>query len=100
MLHIVCSTEDIEPVFPMLSETGRLDIRLMCTCKKALIAVEEPLLDFGDVICGEQSTQFPRLANTGALTTKMYVQSPDGRTVPFLTLDELKSRESAEEDQI
>jgi len=88
--------EDINSVFPILSETGRIDIPLICTCKKALVAVEEPLINFGDVIFGEQNTQFLRLNNTGALTTKVYVKAPDGRTVPFLTLDELKTREEVE----
>jgi hypothetical protein len=48
--------EDINSFFPILSETGRIDIPLVCTCKKALIAVEEPLIDFGNVIFGEQNT--------------------------------------------
>jgi len=55
------------------------------------VAVEEPLIDFGNVIFGEQNTQYLKLDNTGALTTKIYVKAPDGRTVPFMTLDEHKS---------
>ena len=38
--------------------------------------------------------------NTGALTTKIYVKTPDGRTVPFITLDELKAREQAEHEAL
>jgi len=45
--------EDIDAFFPILSETGLINIPLICTCKKALIAVEEPLIDFGNVIFGE-----------------------------------------------
>ena len=67
--------EDIDSVFPILSETGRIDIPLICTCKKALIEVEEPYIDFGDVIFGEQSTQFLKLSNKGALPTKIYVKT-------------------------
>jgi hypothetical protein len=85
--------EDINSVFPILSETGRIDIPLICTCKKALVAVEDPMIDFGDVIFGEQNTQYLKLNNTGALTTKIYAKTADGRTVPFVTLDELKARE-------
>jgi hypothetical protein len=88
--------EDINSVFPILSETGLINIALICTCKKALVAVENPLIDFGDVIFGEQNTQFLRLNNTGALTTKIFAKAPDGRTVPFLTLDELRTREEVE----
>jgi hypothetical protein len=85
--------EDINSVFPIQSETGRIDIPLICTCKKALVAVEDPMIDFGDVIFGEQNTQYLKLNNTGALTTKIYAKTADGRTVPFVTLDELKARE-------
>lgn len=88
--------EDIIEVFPILSETGRIDIPLICTCKKALVAVEDSLINFGDVIFGEQNTQFLKLNNTGALTTKVYVKAPDGRTIPFLTIDELNVREEIE----
>ena len=48
--------EDINGVFPILSETGRIDIPLICTCKKALIEVENPAIDFGNVIFGEQNS--------------------------------------------
>jgi nicotinamide riboside kinase len=51
------------------------------------------MIDFGDVIFGEQNTQYLKLNNTGALTTKIYAKTADGRTVPFVTLDELKARE-------
>ena len=92
--------EDIKSVFPILSETGRIDIPLICTCKKALVAVENPAINFGDVIFGEQNTQYLKLNNTGALTTKIYIKTQDGRTVPFLTLDELRARENAEVEAI
>jgi hypothetical protein len=45
--------QDIDSYFPILSETGRINIPLKCTCKKALISVEEGTIDFGDVIFGE-----------------------------------------------
>ena len=37
-----------------------------------------------------------KLNNTGALTTKVFVKAPDGRTIPFLTIDELNMREEVE----
>ena len=45
--------QDINSVFPILAETGLIEIPLVCTCKKALLAVENRLIDFGDVIFGE-----------------------------------------------
>jgi hypothetical protein len=41
-----------------------------------------------------------KLNNTGALTTKIYAKTPDGRTVPFVTLDELKAREQGETEAL
>jgi len=48
---------------------------LICTCKKALIEVEEPEIEFGEVIFGELSTQYLKLENKGALSTKIYVKA-------------------------
>ena len=48
--------EDINTVFPILSETGKIEIPLICNCKKALISVDDPLINFGAVIFGEQNT--------------------------------------------
>lgn len=70
--------EDIHSVFPILSENGPINIPLICTCKKALIEVETEKIDFGNVIFGEQSTQYLKIKNTGALPTKIFVKSPNG----------------------
>ena len=89
--------EDINSVFPILSETGRIDIPLICTCKKALIEVENPAIDFGDVIFGEQNTQYLKIKNNGALPTKIYVKSPDGTTIPFISVEDLKKNQKQRE---
>lgn len=85
--------EDIHSVFPILSETGRIDIPLICTCKKALIEVETPKIDFGNVIFGEQNTQYLKIVNKGALPTKIFVKAPDGTTIPFVSVDDIKQKE-------
>ena len=82
--------QDINSVFPILSETGQIDIPLICTCKKALIEVETPRIDFGNVIFGEQNTQYLKITNKGALPTKIYVKAPDGTTIPFMSVDDVK----------
>jgi len=89
--------EDINSVFPILSETGRIDIPLICTCKKALIEVETPKIDFGKVIFGEQNTQYLKITNKGALPTKVFVKAPDGTTIPFISVDDIKQKEKRRE---
>lgn len=90
--------EDINTVFPILSETGRIEIPLVCTCKKALLAVEHREINFGQVIFGEQSTQYLKINNTGALPTKIYVKDNNGNQVPFVSLDELQAREAQQRE--
>ena len=46
---------DITGVFPILAETGLINIPLLCYSKKALIAVEENDIEFGNVVRGEES---------------------------------------------
>lgn len=85
--------QDIDSFFPILSETGRINIPLKCTCKKALVSVEENTIDFGDVIFGEQQTRQLKIRNAGALSTKIYLKSSDGRSIPFFSMDDLRKRE-------
>lgn len=87
--------QDINGVLPLLSETGRIDIPLICTCKKALVYLnseEQSKVDFGQVIFGEQCTRYVKLKNEGALPTKVFVKTPDGRTIPFINQDELNKK--------
>lgn len=83
-------------MFPIEAETGRIDIPLICTCKKALIEVEEPQIDFGDVIFGESSTQYLNVENKGALATKIFVRTTSGEQIPFITPDDLPKDDEAE----
>ena len=70
--------QDIDSFFPILAETGRIDIPLKCTCKKALISVNDPVIDFGNVIEGEEKTVTLKLDNAGALPCKIYVRDAEG----------------------
>lgn len=76
-----------------MSETGPIKIPLICTCKKALISVSNPEIDFQNVIFGEQRTCQFTIKNSGALSTKVYVKSNDGKTIPFFNMDDLRARE-------
>lgn len=90
--------QDINSFFPILSETGTIKIPLICICKKALLSVEDPSIEFGNVIFGEQQTRYLKLNNSGALPTKIYVKTSDGRTIPFFSMDDLRKREQLERD--
>jgi hypothetical protein len=76
-----------------LAETGLIQIPLVCTCKKALISVEEPHVQFGDVIFGESSTQYVNVDNKGALATRIHVKTPDGQSIPYITPEMLPKNE-------
>ena len=84
--------QDIFGVFPILSEIGQIDIPLECTCKKALLSVEDSTIDFGPVIYGEQCTKLLKIKNDGALSTKIYIKTPDGQSIPFVNQDELNKK--------
>lgn len=86
--------EDINSVFPILSENGRIDIPLVCTCKKALIEVETEKIDFGNVIFGEQCTKYLKIKNSGALPTKIYIKTPQGHTIPYVSVEDIKAKEA------
>lgn len=88
--------EDINSFFPILAETGLIQIPLVCTCKKALIQVDETNLNFGDVIFGESSTQYVKIENKGALSTKIYVKTSEGRSIPFVQAEDLPQSDLVE----
>lgn len=85
--------QDINSSFPLLAETGPINIPLVCTCKKALISVENPHIDFGNVIYQEKLVKSLRVKNSGALPTKIYVKTQDSKSIPFVTLEDLRKRE-------
>lgn len=37
-----------------------------------------------------------KLKNSGALATKIYLKTNDGRTIPFFSMDDLRKREEQE----
>jgi hypothetical protein len=73
---------------------------LVCTCKKALIEVDSRNVEFGDVIFGESSTQYVKVENNGALATKIYLKTSEGRSIPFVSPEELpKNDEEVERNE-
>lgn len=88
--------QDINSYFRILSETGQIEIPLTCTCKKALISLEEDHIDFGNVIIGEHYTKYLKLKNNGSLPTKVYIKTNDGKKIPFFSMEDLRKREEKE----
>ena len=89
--------QDINSFFPILSETGLIKIPLICTCKKALISVEDSNIDFGHVIFGEQQTRHLKLKNSGALPTKIFIKTNEGKPIPFFSMEDLRKREEQQQ---
>jgi len=79
--------KDITSTFPILSETGRIDLPLLCTSKKALISADPPItdsfiqFDIGSVILGEQGKKVLTLINSGALDCTFTLLSKDGEPI-------------------
>ena len=48
------------------------------------MSVENPKIDFGNVIYGEQCTKYLKLKNNGALSTKIFIKTNDGKNIPFI----------------
>jgi hypothetical protein len=51
----------------LLSETGPINIPIECHSKKCIIEIDSPIIDFGEVILGEELTKNLNLSNNGAL---------------------------------
>jgi hypothetical protein len=91
--------QDINSVLPLLAETGPINIPLICTCKKALIEVEEPIIDFGDVIFGEQATKNLKVDNNGALPAQIYIKTSRGEIIPVMTDEDLHEKRELEKQK-
>ena len=81
-------------MFPILCETGPINIPLICTCKKALLSVEDDVIDFGDVIYGEENTRVLKIKNSGALPAKIYVKTHKNKPIPIVTLADLEAKKA------
>lgn len=54
---------DIIDHFPILAETGQINIPLECYCKKSIVRALNPVIDFGQVIFGETKKEQYKLEN-------------------------------------
>ncbi|CAK81749.1 unnamed protein product (macronuclear) [Paramecium tetraurelia] len=70
--------DDIDVQLQCQAETGPFQIHILCTSKKAIAKVEQPIIDFGKVILGEDSTLILKIQNLGALDTDVIIRSAKG----------------------
>jgi hypothetical protein len=92
--------QDINQVLPILAETGPINIPLICTCKKALLEVPEPIIDFGDVIFGEQATKNLKITNSGALSSKIYIKTSRDEIIYVMSEEDLLEKQKLEKQHM
>ena len=86
---------DINTVLPILSETGPIDIPIQCLSKKSAITLDSGVVEFKDVILGEQVTSKITLRNEGALGGKFRVLDRHGEPIPSVNDQTLNMTQSA-----
>ena len=64
---------DIRNNLQLLAQTGLVSIPLLCTTKKALPLIRQPVLDLGEVVLGEHKSGFFLIENEGALPLQCVV---------------------------
>lgn len=77
--------KDINTILPILSETGRIEVPIICQCKKAIIIFEKNEIDLGDVILGESCKRTMVIKNDGALSSNFKLLDRNGDTLPTLS---------------
>jgi hypothetical protein len=81
----------------LLSETGMVLIPIECISKKCIIEIDNPVIDFGDVILGEEVHKTLNLENKGALSSRFIFQ--DGYGQQFKEIKEPIDTAVDEEDE-
>lgn len=58
-----------------------MSIPIICTYRKAVVTVKSRIIDFGDVLYGEDKELFIELENEGALETMLKIRDGYGRSL-------------------
>jgi hypothetical protein len=77
--------KDIVTVFPILSETGEIQISLECYTKKSVISYDTQEVNFKEVILGEHGKKTLTIKNDGALGSDFKILDSDGNPIPVKT---------------
>jgi|Transcript_116949 hypothetical protein len=73
--------EDIDTTFPILAKTGHIDFPLLCKTKKTVLTITpqdadaHAVVDFGQILYGEQGQQVLQIKNSGALSTDFKLEA-------------------------
>ena len=69
--------KDYKSSLKLLSETGMCEIPIECYCKKCIISFEKNVIDYGNVIIGQEINIPLVVSNSGALSCKYTVVDND-----------------------
>lgn len=73
--------ENISTSLPIMTGSGKMSIPIMCTYKKAIVVAESRVIDFGDVLFGEDKLMEIKLINQGALPTMLQIKDGYGHSL-------------------
>lgn len=73
--------QNIESSLPLMTGSGRMTIPIRCSYRKAVVAAKSTLINFGDVLFGEDKEMRIELENDGALDTVLKIKDSYGRSL-------------------
>jgi hypothetical protein len=73
--------QNINTSLPLMTGSGRMAIPIVCSYRKAVVNAKSTVIDFGDVLYGEDKEMHIELENFGALETMLKVKDAYGRSL-------------------
>lgn len=73
--------QNIETSLPLMTGSGKISIPIRCTYRKVVVTAKSTLIDFGDVLYGEDKEMRIELVNDGALDTILKIKDAFGRSL-------------------
>ena len=87
--------QNISTHLPILTGTGLMNIPIECTYSKAVVVAKNNIIDFGDVLYGEDKELKIQLVNEGALETNGKITDAYGRVLKDKTEGIFSKQQSA-----
>lgn len=73
--------QNIDTSLPLMTGSGRMSIPVKCTYRRAVVTAKSTVIDFGDVLYGEDKVMNIELVNDGALETLLKIKDAYGRSL-------------------
>lgn len=73
--------QNIDTSLPLMTGSGRMTVPIRCTYRKAVVTAKSTVIDFGDVLYGEDKEMCIELTNDGALETLLKIKDAYGRSL-------------------